>query len=50
VSLGRCQNEALEDFTVCFEHATKEALFMLIQSLRGELVRADMTRVERESA
>lgn len=29
----RCKNPCVPHMTVCFEHASKEAMFMLIQSL-----------------
>ena len=32
-SLGQCKKEALESFTVCFDHINKEALWLRIQML-----------------
>ena len=29
--LGKCENDALEDFVVCFDHVNKEALWVMIQ-------------------
>lgn len=35
-SLGRCENEAMEGFVVCFEHVNKEALAMMVRQLQSE--------------
>lgn len=34
--LGRCEKDCIPGFTVCFDHVTKEALYMMIQSLRNK--------------
>lgn len=34
--LGECYKEALEGFTVCFDHVNKEALWMMVQHERAE--------------
>lgn len=35
--LGECQKEALKDFTVCFDHVNKEALWMMVQHKDHEI-------------
>lgn len=37
--VGHCENEALEGFNVCLEHVTKDALAMVLDSLRQENAR-----------
>ena len=36
-SLGRCENECVYGLVVCLEHADKEALYLMINSLVREL-------------
>jgi hypothetical protein len=35
----RCQEDALDGFTVCFEHISKDALWVEIEDLRHEIER-----------
>ena len=39
LSLWQCENEAMEGFTVCFEHVSKDALATMIDDLRQEILR-----------
>lgn len=36
VSMGRCRGQAVPGLVVCAEHATRDALVMLIDDLRAE--------------
>lgn len=35
--LGECRKEALDGFTVCFDHVNKEALWMMVQQKTKEI-------------
>ena len=37
LSIGQCKKECVPYLTKCFEHADKEALYMLVQQLDGQL-------------
>jgi hypothetical protein len=39
VSVGQCPKVVLEGFVVCFEHVNKEALWMMVQHERRDLVK-----------
>uniref|UniRef100_A0A6M3XS26 Uncharacterized protein n=2 Tax=viral metagenome TaxID=1070528 RepID=A0A6M3XS26_9ZZZZ len=43
-SLGQCKNEALPEFTVCHEHACREALVYQVRHQHGTIknLRAEM--------
>lgn len=40
VTIGECQNECLPEMTVCWRHASREALVMHIKNLYGRLQKA----------
>ena len=40
VSVGTCQNEVLPGLVVCFEHATKDTLAMLVSSVLQDYEKA----------